>query len=472
MEYELLEECLASDHSIRAFFAGYRLLFSVSDVWNAVQKLYREYKDVEIIKEYIWKCLSFWFENYCFRDLKHHRKIASEIFHFTSQEFGDKELTKNLKTLFIHKISGEELHPLTVPIRIDRFGTRFEYNQSFSANDFARAVDCICIDIFRQIPLDSSISFTASAAFFDHIVYHISSHIIWPQTSKHRHKELRFFINVASRLKRERNYEMMFAVFQGISQPSVKKLHRTWKKLSGTQKKIIKDFEILFDPLGHYSNYHEEIETMETYIPIVSLISREINTVIKENKGPEVVKIAGKILHRIAMIQNRRFVKVDSKIKNRIMISSLSPNKLEELSLIRETSGSPDSSESDSPRSDSPRSDSELQLRISPRSPLSFRLNSECTISPRLPPRARIQRTIGMRKLRNSYSSVDIWSQRQVYEWLKEIGMDKYGTSFMEEDIDGIRLLGLGSKDLILLGIDQKSHQEKILQEILKLQTS
>jgi len=515
--YELLEESLASKQAIQAFFAGYRLLYSTEDIWSAIQRLYNNYGDVESLREYIWYGLTFWFTHYCRHDLKYNRKIANEVFAFTSRKFKDKELTSQLKILFVEKIADDLPPTLNIPARADVFSPRIEYyTSSFTTDDFVKTVGAMAVNLFRFLPLDISIQdhqiIRTIASFFDHITYHVASHITWGKTARIRAREAQFFIKVADKFHRGRNYEMTFAIYQGLIQPSIKKLTRTWKKVSHSHRKLLEGLETLFDIRDGYAMYQEEVRNLKgPYIPVCSVLFRQINSA-KMNSGSLLVKAMGKLFHNIAMVQSRKMASPNPQLEKIVLLPSLSANKLAELVLLRENPNgkSSDSSDSDysprgevysdhelspepSPRCQSPRFNiPNLQLpegtiftHSSPPSPLkkstSFygREISPEPHSPRPATRSTITRTKAIRTLRelygdclpNSKKNIDTWTPAQVLEWLKEINMEQYGTIFLGGGITGDKLTKLSSRNLLELGVEKKNHRKDILREIKNLPT-
>ena len=510
--YELLEECIASPGATNAFLAGYRLLYTTSDVWVAIQRLYNNYGDVPKIKEYIWNCLSLWFECYCRLDLSHNRAIANQVFVFASKKFKDKALTSKLKTLFIEKLAVSVPPRLNIPTRSSVFAPLIEYSSSrFNVDDFIKAVGSMSVGLFHSLPLDITIQERKEreeiCAFADHIVYHVASHILWPTTPKSRAREIQFFIKAASKLRKGNNYEMAFAVYQGLIHFSVKKLTRTWKRVSNTYLKILGDLDNCFDFRDGFGNYAAETGKLDTpYIPMMQFFFRQLSNAFEGNQGAVDIKVLGKFFHQIAMVQCRKISLPGRALRNIILLPSLSQDKLAELVVIREVQRA-NSSDSDS-FSDcggiSPRdlSDSEMSPRpfgsprplipslplsdsgipTSPRAPsplqksTSWREMTENSYkppnSPRPPSKSRIERTQRMREVKKAYEenkSPNEWTQSQVIQWLEKIDMEQYVTLFGGKGITGNKLVETTSKDLSRLGIEKKSHRRKIIQEIEKL---
>jgi len=146
---------------------------------------------------------------------------------------------------------------------------------------------------------------------------------------------------------------------------------QTWKKLCNQARKIREELSTLFDSRNNYSNYRSEVSrlglsgaTPTTYIPISSIFLRDISTIISEVDSKQRIMAIGKILRglphgpwgdRGGDLENEKLCNLRKLVLN----SPMSPDKLMELSLLREQTDDTSTSTSSSSTS----SDSDPEIR-------------------------------------------------------------------------------------------------------------
>ena len=494
--YELMEECIASEDSIKFFLAGYRVFYTTKEVWQSIQRLYNNYHDAKKVREYIWRCLKIWFKTYCVQDFKNNRALANEVFTFTSKKFKDKKLTSKLKTLFIERIAKEQPPLPNIPARCEAFGQPIPLYHNhifdFAIDQVVETLDIMCVNYFRSLSLGQELAGITSA-FFDHITYHVASHVLWGKQTRHRAREYQFLLKVAVKLRWKHNYEMAFAVYQGLIQNSVQKLARTLKKVSSSSKKSLATLDFLFDPKGGYENYIREVNALdEPYVPILAILSRQICNI----QGSGGAKTAGKILIPVVETQKREVEFPNRQIQQIILQPSFSIQKLIELASLRENPsiGSSESSESEGHNSRidvvSEGSDHEMSPRhfgtprVIPKLPISDRVPTRLEIhsplrktisfssnlspmnsgrispsSPRPVSKSRIMRTRKIRDLKTQMTNNPVfWTRSRVIEWLQENGFENYKVNFIKAEIDGTSLLNMNKHRLEDLGVRPNDH--------------
>lgn len=498
---DYLEECIAQENTRELFLAGYRILFTPPDLWLAFQEIYRRYKDVKNIQRSMEDFLMRWFENYSFHDFKGNRKLANQIFSFVKSKMKSRKLLKRLKETFINKISEEMPMSIRIEPRMHFFGYREDYFTSFKVEAFAYTLHGLSINLFKNLCFDrnclKSEIVSTLAAFFDHIEFHVASHILWPSTSKLRAKELQFFLRSTKILYKLQNYDMLYAIYTALDFPEIKGLRRTWKKVSNKDRKFLSKLDMLFDDRDYHGNYRREVFNLSgPYVPIFFIFKKGLMSSIDENQGLNVIKIAGKFLSIISHLRRVDTQTMISKsLKEMILKPALSQDKIQELYRLREGLNPETSSESpcDSPRSINYSDVSDTELSPSPfGSPRArsstMRLSENAvrcvsktsslqrTLSAKNLSKNTITRNPGIYHLRLPQEGEKLekvptekWTVHLVFEWLKSLDMDQYSTLFMGNGVNGKKLLNLDREDLITLGIETGAHRKILLKEIQKL---
>lgn len=377
--YYILEESIANSEDVIYFLSGYRFLYTSTEVWKAIVEFFKLYGDVPDIKSYIERFIIHWF-SYHIRDFMNNRELVNSIFAFIKTKFNE-DFNRKVKTIFIEGISkGKENFYINIPPKTDLFGPRLEYNLIFNEKEVSDVLYSINVNLFKNLPLAPEIvnseSKTAIVNFSNHITYHVASHILSPNTAKQRARELIFFIRVAKNLRTALNYDVLFAIYMGLTCGPIQKLGRTWRKVPNKEMKYKEELDNLFDSRNFYGNYKTEIRNLDEnkiYIPMSNVFFHLIDCTIV-NKNYHIVKIIGKQLFQLCKIRKIVIGEIENKyLLSNIFIPSLSIEKLTEFGYLRENvkiNGETSTSESSSEPDEYPSwsySESDVNEEMSPR---------------------------------------------------------------------------------------------------------
>ena len=412
MDYEveknlciLLEECIADPNSMQCFISGFRHNFEVEDVWDSLKKFYKIYGDTPQIKLYVKEFLKYWFTYHCL-DFRENRDIAMKVFNFTKKELKDDVLCQQLKTIFLKESSIEPPLIINIPSETNVFFPRTEYNFMFKVDEVANLMYSLNVNLFKLLPLDSTIAENKSLLIqlSDHIRQHVASHILSPNTAKKRAKEIKFFIQIAKKVKSMFNYDLLFSIYSGLVCDPVQKLTRSWKKVSKREIKYIEELNILFDSRNFYGNYGKEIKNItDDYVPLSQVLFHYLDCVMI-NKNFHITKIIGKFFRILAKIRKIPInINSNTYLKSIILLPSLTSEKLSELGYLRESvklkgessTPSESSSESDDYQKWS-QSANDVDIEMSPR-PFGTPRNNiygTTSISPRNIPRMNLSESM------------------------------------------------------------------------------
>lgn len=402
----LLEECIADTNSMQCFLSGFRYNFEVEDVWDSLKKFYKIYGDTPQVKLYVKKFLKYWFTYHCL-DFRENRDIAIKVFTFTKKELKDDILCQQLKTIFLQESSIESPLIINIPPETSAFFPRTEYNFMFKVEEVANLMYSLNVNLFKLLPLDSTITENKSLLiqFSNHIRQHVASHILSPNTAKQRAKEIKFFIQVAKKVKAMFNYDLLFSIYSGLVCDPVQKLTRSWKRVSKREIKYIEELNTFFDSRNFYGNYGKEIKNItDVYIPMSQVLFHYLDCVMI-NKNFHITKIIGKFFRTLAKIRKIPInINSNPYLKSIILLPSLTSEKLNELGYLRESvklkgessTPSESSSESDDYQQWS-QSANDIDIEMSPRpfgTPRNKNYYGTTRISPRNIPRISLSESM------------------------------------------------------------------------------
>jgi len=152
---------------------------------------------------------------------------------------------------------------------------------------------------------------------FNIITMWVSTEIVTTPNLKQRRKTLGYFINLAVKLFSLRNYISLMAVFAGITQYTVIRLHQTWKGLSDKQKLKWNKLETICSPMNNFKNLRLQHDTNLTPIVKTPTIFLKDLTYIEENDNFDTsnqdllnvtkLRLLGKLIERIQTSQSYKY---------------------------------------------------------------------------------------------------------------------------------------------------------------------
>lgn len=119
----------------------------------------------------------------------------------------------------------------------------------------------------------------AYVEWFNRLSYLIATEILRHERSRDRAAVLEFLLELGKECKAQHNFNSLMAIISAFNMTAVRRLKKTWSKLSSKQMTDLEQLEWALDPSCNFKNYRDELsEKMdrEAVVPFFSLLVKDI----------------------------------------------------------------------------------------------------------------------------------------------------------------------------------------------------
>ena len=133
--------------------------------------------------------------------------------------------------------------------------------------------------------------------FSNRITQWVSVTLLLEKDLKKRGNLLKFFINLADKLKTLNSLNSLMAIIKALNCPGVHRLNRTWSQLPTKSIVILDALKRMMDPTKHLLNYKEYLRTMQnsSCVPFLGFYLSEL-TGIQDAYSDTIMSSKGKVM--------------------------------------------------------------------------------------------------------------------------------------------------------------------------------
>ncbi len=165
---------------------------------------------------------------------------------------------------------------------------------SLTVQEWTAALTLAASDIFRSVVPDDvicrnwdrSTSFKELREYFNNLQLFVATAVLVPEDRAAMLITLEHWVQVASALVAARNFHAAFAVYAGLSMPSVGRLKGLWESIPAKVAALMEELQLLFDPSKNHQNYQKVLDATtdnESVVPNMVLILKWLFTIEEVN---------------------------------------------------------------------------------------------------------------------------------------------------------------------------------------------